>query len=366
MLKCKSIAGVYNENPQMSSSNLSDKNTLSTNSINSQNSSASKLSPNYHPLIAESDSENSEEFKTTVNLMGDLTKANSSSRLISPNFTTNSDRNNMTLDLKVSPISPVTPQISENFKSLNFDESTNTTPVQIMDRSIYSETTSQSNSPGDIAYENLNRISTISSDSSTNDTKIIQNIQIKDTTSVYENVILKKTGVIYENVKPTFINVSPTTSGCKSPIKSTISITYNLKSPIKLKSNLGEKVSSPEIERQEIYESFKRYKNRDSCQNGSGYENVSMEQGLICYDAGVPTAKADLPSQQARQPDKKVEDKTGNKLLSSKAEMRSSESSSSGKQLLETNLDDVMNDQVSFHHCKKYRFDSVLTCILLF
>lgn len=171
-----------------------------------------------------------------------------------------------------------------------------------------------------ISYQNLNRLSAISTNSSNSDPNSgrkhdvpYENIMADDkrtsimtssheSSSSYSNISPLKHGdelyECYSFSRPNYINLqssstskSSSTSPLKSPLRSTISITF--KSPTKSTKNDYENLVTPT-----------NIIDRDSV-----YEDVDLAKNLsIVEDATVPGTDASLPTQQACQPDSYTED----------------------------------------------------------
>lgn len=159
----------------------------------------------------------------------------------------------------------------------------------------------------DISYQNLNRLSAISTNSSTSDPSAKKFDAVNDDkhlgvmTSSHEsssscsNMSSSKPGdELYEChnlTRPNYINLqssstskSSSLSPLKSPLRSTISITY--KSPTKSIKNEYEPLEA------------------ETPTNDSVYEDIKVDNNLsIVEEATVPEADASLPTQQACQPE---------------------------------------------------------------
>ncbi|KAM3955416.1 LOW QUALITY PROTEIN: GTPase-activating protein CdGAPr [Aphomia sociella] len=165
----------------------------------------------------------------------------------------------------------------------------------------------------DISYQNLNRLSAVSTSSNSDhnsDRKKDDNYENCDlkvmtssheSSSGYSNVSLP-IHAEYESIhysRPDYINLQSSStsksspgSPLKSPLKSTISITF--RSPSKCKTPDYEPIDNVETPLNE----------RDSV-----YEDIDLEKNLsIVEEAPVPEADASLPTQQACQPDDFTED----------------------------------------------------------
>lgn len=138
----------------------------------------------------------------------------------------------------------------------------------------------------DISYQNLNRLSAVSTSSSDHNSDKKHDMKIMtsshESSSSYSNVSLKHDELYecYNFTRPNYINLQSSSSKSspgsplKSPLKSTISITF--RSPTKSKDS-----------------------DRDSV-----YEDIDLEKNLsIVEEASVPQTDASLPTQQACQPD---------------------------------------------------------------
>ncbi|XP_075988942.1 GTPase-activating protein CdGAPr [Anticarsia gemmatalis] len=155
-------------------------------------------------------------------------------------------------------------------------------------------------SPGhstDISYHNLNRLSAVSNSSNSDhtDKKKDENEAMKvmtsshESSSSYSNVSLTKGDELYECynfTRPNYINLQSSStsksspgSPLKSPLKSTISITF--RSPTKVKN----------------------FEDTPTNDRDSVYEDIDLEKNLsIVEEATVPQSDACLPTQQACQP----------------------------------------------------------------
>ncbi|XP_026735080.1 GTPase-activating protein CdGAPr isoform X3 [Trichoplusia ni] len=150
----------------------------------------------------------------------------------------------------------------------------------------------------DISYQNLNRLSAVSNSSNSDhtDKKKDESDVMKvmtsshESSSSYSNVSLTKGDELYEcyNYKrPNYINLQSSStsksspgSPLKSPLKSTISITF--RSPTKVNN----------------------YEETPTNDRDSVYEDIDLEKNLsIVEEATVPETDASLPTQQACQPD---------------------------------------------------------------
>ncbi|XP_022823995.1 GTPase-activating protein CdGAPr [Spodoptera litura] len=149
----------------------------------------------------------------------------------------------------------------------------------------------------DISYHNLNRLSAVSNSSNSDhtDKKKDDNDVMKvmtsshESSSSYSNVSLTKGDELYEcynYTRPNYINLQSSStsksspgSPLKSPLKSTISITF--RSPTKSKN----------------------FEDTPTNDRDSVYEDIDLEKNLsIVEDASVPQTDACLPTQQACQP----------------------------------------------------------------
>lgn len=153
----------------------------------------------------------------------------------------------------------------------------------------------------EISYQNLNRLSAVSTSSNsernshTRDGDVMKIMTSShESSSSYSNVSYKQDELYecYNFTRPNYINLSSSTSKSspgsplKSPIKSTISITF--RSPVKVKSPDYEPIGNetPTNERDSVY------------------EDIDLEKNLsIVEDASVPQMDASLPTQQACQPE---------------------------------------------------------------
>ncbi|KAF9812509.1 hypothetical protein SFRURICE_018997 [Spodoptera frugiperda] len=149
----------------------------------------------------------------------------------------------------------------------------------------------------DISYHNLNRLSAVSNSSNSDhtDKKKDESDVMKvmtsshESSSSYSNVSLTKGDELYEcynYTRPNYINLQSSStsksspgSPLKSPLKSTISITF--RSPTKNKG----------------------FEDTPTNDRDSVYEDIDLEKNLsIVEDASVPQTDACLPTQQACQP----------------------------------------------------------------
>ncbi|XP_072948513.1 GTPase-activating protein CdGAPr [Epargyreus clarus] len=156
----------------------------------------------------------------------------------------------------------------------------------------------------DISYQNLNRLSAISNSSNSDQSHRKDNVDLMkvmtsshESSSTYSNVSLtKQSDELYECynfTRPNYINLQSSStsksspgSPLKSPLKSTISITF--RSPVKVKTPDYEPISTetPTNERDSVY------------------EDIDLDKNLtIVEEAPVPGTDASLPTQQACQPD---------------------------------------------------------------
>ncbi|XP_013176425.1 PREDICTED: GTPase-activating protein CdGAPr isoform X3 [Papilio xuthus] len=157
----------------------------------------------------------------------------------------------------------------------------------------------------DISYHNLNRLSGLSASSNSDHTdrrrdhdalKVMTSSH--DSSSSYSNASLpRQTDDLYECFnfsRPNYINLQSSStsksspgSPLKSPLKSTISITF--RSPTKSKASDYEPIDNIDTPTND----------RDSV-----YEDIDLEKNLsIVEEAPVPETDASLPTQQACQPD---------------------------------------------------------------
>ncbi|VVD04709.1 unnamed protein product [Leptidea sinapis] len=152
----------------------------------------------------------------------------------------------------------------------------------------------------EISYQNLNRLSAVSTSSnseqiSKRDTDLIKIMTSShESSSSYSNVSLKQDELYecFNFTRPNYINLQSSStsksspgSPLKSPLKSTISITF--RSPTKDKTPDYEPIGNdtPTNERDSVY------------------EDVDLEKNLsIVEEATVPETDASLPTQQACQP----------------------------------------------------------------
>ncbi|CAH0712810.1 unnamed protein product, partial [Brenthis ino] len=152
----------------------------------------------------------------------------------------------------------------------------------------------------DISYQNLNRLSAVSTSSNSDhhshkkdDLKVMTSSH--ESSSSYSNVSFKQDELYecYNFTRPNYINLSSSTSKSspasplKSPLKSTISITF--RSPVRVKTPDYEPIGNIDTPTNE----------RDSV-----YEDIDLEKNLsIVEDASIPQTDASLPTQQACQPE---------------------------------------------------------------
>lgn len=233
--------------------------TLNTSTINS--SPLTPITPLYDPL--ESDSEVSETNKHTIQIKSEVCN--------------NCDEEKcLKCELKATDY--------ENLKdfSENLHDSLEHSPLHSTD----------------VSYHNLNRLSAVSNSSNSEhtDKKKDDNDVMKvmtsshESSSSYSNVSLTKGDELYEcynYTRPNYINLQSSStsksspgSPLKSPLKSTISITF--RSPTKVNN----------------------YEDTPTNDRDSVYEDIDLEKNLsIVEEATVPQTDACLPTQQACQPD---------------------------------------------------------------
>ncbi|XP_063898735.1 GTPase-activating protein CdGAPr isoform X4 [Helicoverpa armigera] len=233
--------------------------TLTTSTINS--SPLTPVTPIYDPL--ESDSEISESNKHTIQIKSEICN--------------NCDQEKcLKCELKATDY--------ENLKDFSegLHDSLEHSPLHSTD----------------ISYQNLNRLSAVSNSSNSDhtDKKKDENDAMKvmtsshESSSSYSNVSLTKADELYEcynYTRPNYINLQSSStsksspgSPLKSPLKSTISITF--RSPSKSKN----------------------FEDTPTNDRDSVYEDIDLEKNLsIVEDASVPQTDASLPTQQACQPD---------------------------------------------------------------
>ncbi|KAJ8706395.1 hypothetical protein PYW08_011021 [Mythimna loreyi] len=231
--------------------------TLNTSTMNS--SPLTPVTPIYDPL--ESDSEVSETNKHTIQIKSEVCSSCDQEKCLK-------------CELKATDY--------ENLKDFaeNLHDSLEHSPLHT-----------------DISYHNLNRLSAVSTSSnSETDKKKDENDVMKvmtsshESTSSYSNVSLTKGDELYEcfnYTRPNYINLQSSStsksspgSPLKSPLKSTISITF--RSPTKCKN----------------------YEDTPTNDRDSVYEDIDLEKNLsIVEDASIPQTDASLPTQQACQPD---------------------------------------------------------------
>lgn len=149
----------------------------------------------------------------------------------------------------------------------------------------------------DVSYQNLNRLSAVST-SSTDHTDKNKDLDVMksshESSSTFSNVSLKHNDELYECysfTRPNYINLQSSSSKSspgsplKSPLKSTISITF--RSPTKVKD----------------YEPIINIDNTP-LESESVYEDVDLDKNLsIVEEATVPESDASLPTQDACQPE---------------------------------------------------------------
>lgn len=229
---------------------------LTTSTINS--SPITPVTPIYDPL--ESDSEVSEPNKHTIKIS---------------NCDNCKEEKCLKCELKATDYENV------RFKLDQLHDSLENTPIH-----------------SDISYQNLNRLSAISSSNSDSDKKKDSDDAMKVMTSSHESTSsyssLKHTDdyETYNFTRPTYIDLQSSStsksspgSPLKSPLKSTISITF--RSPTKTKPDyeLIDNMDTPTNERDSVY------------------EDIDLEKNLsIVEEASVPGMDASLPTQQACQP----------------------------------------------------------------
>ncbi|CAH0761941.1 unnamed protein product [Diatraea saccharalis] len=158
----------------------------------------------------------------------------------------------------------------------------------------------------DISYQNLNRLSAVSTSSNSESDKKRQyeNCDVMkimtsshESSSSFSNASLTKQSDDYETFnfnRPNYINLQSSStsksspgSPLKSPLKSTISITF--RSPTKTKTPDYEPIDNLDTPTND----------RDSV-----YEDIDLEKNLsIVEEASVPETDASLPTQQACQPE---------------------------------------------------------------
>ncbi|RVE51590.1 hypothetical protein evm_003722 [Chilo suppressalis] len=158
----------------------------------------------------------------------------------------------------------------------------------------------------DVSYQNLNRLSAVSTSSNSESDKKRQyeNCDVMkvmtsshESSSSYSNASFTKQSDDYETYnfnRPNYINLQSSStsksspgSPLKSPLKSTISITF--RSPTKTKTPEYEPIDNVDTPTND----------RDSV-----YEDIDLEKNLsIVEEASVPETDASLPTQQACQPE---------------------------------------------------------------
>lgn len=217
----------------------------------------------------------------------------------------NSSISNLTTStLNSSPITPVTPvydpletdsEVSESNKhtiKIESNDCLNCSEDKCLKCELkaadYERINVEDPSPihSDISYQNLNRLSAVSTSSSDHNSDKKHDLKIMtsshESSSSYSNVSLKhdEPYECYNFTRPNYINLQSSSSKSspgsplKSPLKSTISITF--RSPTKSKD----------------------------CDRDSVYEDIDLEKNLsIVEEASVPQTDASLPTQEACQPD---------------------------------------------------------------
>ncbi|XP_045487251.1 GTPase-activating protein CdGAPr isoform X3 [Pieris rapae] len=157
----------------------------------------------------------------------------------------------------------------------------------------------------DISYQNLNRLSAVSTSSNSEQISKKEDLMkimtsSHESSSSYSNVSLKHDELYecYNYTRPNYINLQSSStsksspgSPLKSPLKSTISITF--RSPTKSKSPDYEPIinDTPTNERDSVY------------------EDVDLDKNLsIVEEATIPQTDASLPTQQACQPEDFTQD----------------------------------------------------------
>ncbi|XP_045508692.1 GTPase-activating protein CdGAPr isoform X1 [Colias croceus] len=232
---------------------------LTTSTINS--SPVTPATPMYDPL--ESDSEASDN-KHTIKITSDCDTCN--------------EEKCLKCELKATDYENV-----KDFAEQNVHDSLEASPLHSTD----------------ISYQNLNRLSAVSTSSNSEQTKNVDVMKVMtsshESSSSYSNVSLKQDELFecYNYARPNYINLQSSStsksspgSPLKSPLKSTISITF--RSPTKSKSPDYEPIGNdtPTNERDSVY------------------EDIDLEKNLsIVEEATVPLTDASLPTQQACQPD---------------------------------------------------------------
>lgn len=236
--------------------------TLTTSTINS--SPLTPVTPIYDPL--ESDSEVSEANKHTIRIKSQVCNSCDEEKCLK-------------CELKGTDY--------ENLKE--FDNNLHDSLEHLEHSPVHST---------DISYQNLNRLSAVSNSSNSDhtDKKKDENDAMKvmtsshESSSSYSNVSLTKGDELYECynfTRPNYINLQSSStsksspgSPLKSPLKSTISITF--RSPTK----------------------GKNFEDTPTNDRDSVYEDIDLEKNLsIVEDATVPQTDACLPTQEACQPD---------------------------------------------------------------
>lgn len=154
----------------------------------------------------------------------------------------------------------------------------------------------------DLSYQNLNRLSAVSTSSTDHTDKKNDLDPMKsshESSSTFSNVSLKHNDELYECynfTRPNYINLQSSSSKSspgsplKSPIKSTISITF--RSPTKIKDYEPIlNIDDTPLERESVY------------------EDIDLDKNLsIVEEATVPESDASLPTQNACQPDSFTDD----------------------------------------------------------
>ncbi|GBP76118.1 hypothetical protein EVAR_41901_1 [Eumeta japonica] len=276
-------------------------NSLTASTLNS--SPLTPLTPVYDPL--ESDSEHSENNKQTIKIT---------------NRDCDSCQNEKCLKCELKECPEYNPSV--DFKAHHpvkeFGMTLDNTSPNLHD----SLESSPVHSPTNISYQNLNRLSAISTNSSNSEPNSAKDkkdhpyenlasdvdkrnsimTSSHESSSSYSNVSPTKQGdelyECYSFTRPNYINLqssgtskSSSISPLKSPLRSTISITF--KSPTKLIRNEYENLTTP----------------TNDAERDSLYEDVDLDKNLsIVEEATVPEIEGNLPTQNACEPQAFTED----------------------------------------------------------
>ncbi|XP_028174719.1 GTPase-activating protein CdGAPr-like [Ostrinia furnacalis] len=243
------------------------------------------------------------------------------STLIKVDWPPDSSSTNLTAStLNSSPATPLTPlydplesdsEVSETNKhtiKIESKECDNCDREKCLKCELKATDYSSEHSPlhsTDISYQNLNRLSAVSTSSNSEPSKkdaSYENCDVMkvmtsshESSSSYSNASLKQEDYeTFNFTRPNYINLQSSStsksspgSPLKSPLKSTISITF--RSPTKSKTPDYEPIDNIDTPTND----------RDSV-----YEDIDLEKNLsIVEEATVPETDASLPTQQACQPD---------------------------------------------------------------